>query len=218
MKLLAVETSGPRGSLAVGDPAAKTVFAQVTWEKKAVHSELITVELAELLNQSNLQIEDLTHISVNAGPGSFTGIRVGLNLARTLAYSLSLPIAATDSLTLLAARPELREKRILIALKAIQIYYYSAGFERGASGLKSVIPAASRDKTELNALAEGFDRILVEGESAGFAFELQAREQIERLAQSPDALSFSSWKEAKPLYIRASEAEEKLRMGLLKPL
>lgn len=218
MNLLAVETSGPRGSLAIGDPTANAVFGQVSWEKKAVHSELILVELAELLNKSSLKVEDLTHISVNSGPGSFTGIRVGLNLARTLAYSLSLPIAATDSLTLLAGRRELKEKKILIALKAIQIYYYSAGFERGPAGLKSIAPAASRNKTELDALSAGFDRLLVEGQAEDFSFELQAREQIERLAQSPDALSFSSWKEVKPLYIRASEAEEKLRMGLLKPL
>lgn len=218
MKLLAVETSGPRGSLAVGDPATKSVLAQVTWDKKAVHSELITVKVIELLNQVGLQLKDLTHISVNSGPGSFTGIRVGLNLARTLAYSLSLPIIASDSLTLLAARPELHAKRILVALKAVQIYFYSAGFERTVTGLKSVVAAASRNKAELDVLAKDFDRILVEGETKDFNFELQAREQIEWLAESPNALSFYSWKEVKPLYIRASEAEEKLRMGLLKPL
>src|SRR4051812_2307414 len=94
---LAVATSGVYGSLAL---AGK----QVMWDKKAMHSELATVKLQELLALANLTLKNLTHIAVNVGPGSFTGIRVGINLARTLAYGLSLPVAPFNSLALLAAK------------------------------------------------------------------------------------------------------------------
>ncbi|NJL25094.1 MAG: tRNA (adenosine(37)-N6)-threonylcarbamoyltransferase complex dimerization subunit type 1 TsaB [Calothrix sp. SM1_5_4] len=94
MNLLAVATSGPEGSLALArfDAGGNLVSSrEVRWRKKAMHSELATVKLQELLRDANTPLADLTHLAVNIGPGSFTGIRVGINLARTLAYGLALP-------------------------------------------------------------------------------------------------------------------------------
>src|SRR4051812_5424411 len=94
---LAIVTSGSTGSLALG-------HAQVAWTKKAMHSELATVKLSELLNAGGRQLGEITRLAVNIGPGSFTGIRVGINLARSLAYGLGIPVASFNTLEVLAAK------------------------------------------------------------------------------------------------------------------
>lgn len=205
--ILAIDTSGPSGSLALQGE-------EVHWNKKAVHSEIATVKLEELLEKTNLDLSDLSAIMVNAGPGSFTGIRVGINLARTLSYSLKIPICSLNSLELLAfARAKVP---CLVAIKAIQNFYYVAGFDRTAKGLVQRLAPHSVADSELPALGRDFQEILIEGHTPDFSPQLDAVIQLQWLAQWPDSTTFSTWNEVRPVYIRASEAEEKLLKGLLK--
>jgi tRNA threonylcarbamoyl adenosine modification protein YeaZ len=212
--LLAVATSSPQGSLALAhiDGQGLKLLGHVSWEKKAMHSELATVKLEELLRQTGKSLNALTHIAVVNGPGSFTGIRVGINLARTLAYGLGLPAATFNALSVLACKHLRENERGLFALKAVQHYYYAAVYERHAHELKEILPPRSMAEAELAA----HGRAWIEGRTEAFNPAVTATDLIEWLGCLPS--HFSSWKDAKPLYIRASEAEEKLRQGLLKPL
>ena len=90
MILLSVDTSGLEGSLALARLENGQILNlhEAQWLKKAMHSEVATVKLQELLTASQTTLKDLTHLTVNVGPGSFTGLRVGLSLVKTLAYSL----------------------------------------------------------------------------------------------------------------------------------
>jgi tRNA threonylcarbamoyl adenosine modification protein YeaZ len=183
-----------------------------------MHSELATVKLQELLQLSGLTLSDLTHLAVVVGPGSFTGIRVGINLARTLAYSLSIAVASFNSLSLLAHRYLQEGERGTLALKAVQHYFYAAAYLKQADGLLEVTPPASVEHQHLIDLAHGQAKVLIEGESTDFSTDIEARELIEWLERWPNSKHLFSWKDVKPLYIRASEAEEKMRQGLLKPV
>ncbi len=198
MKVLAVDTSGPTGSLAVSHPAK-----QIQWTGKAIHSEVITLKLLEL----GMELKQLTHLIVNVGPGSFTGLRVGFNLARTLAYALNLPVAPVGSLEVLASHSPVKT---LVAIKTVQNFFYVAGFEAGVP----VLAPQSVAGEELRGLSQGYTKVLIEGQTPGFTAQTQARE----LLPFANLQRFCDWKDVYPLYIRASEAEEKLRQGLLKPL
>jgi tRNA threonylcarbamoyl adenosine modification protein YeaZ len=211
IKMLAVATSGGTGALAIGN-------TQVVWDKKAMHSELATVKLEELLAQTQLKLSDLTHIAVNVGPGSFTGIRVGINLARTLAYGLGIPVASFNTLALLAAKNLQDGERGLIALKAVQHYFYAAVYQRHADGLLGIHAPASYEHQHLAELGKSCTKVCIEGESTRFSTSTDALDLVHWLERWPNSKHFFPWKEIKPLYIRASEAEEKLRKGLLKPL
>ncbi len=212
--ILAIDTSGLRGSLALASGSRRF---KVEWEKRAMHSELATVKLQELLAAADIPLNSIAKILVNAGPGSFTGIRVGINLARTLAYSLAIPIASLTSLQLLAYANHKPDKNIFIAIKAIQTFYYAAGFRAaGPSGLAESLAPASIREADLATMSRQFDQVLVEGQSPGFTSQLEASFMLDLLAQRPDSITFSTWKEVRPVYIRASEAEEKLLKGLLK--
>lgn len=217
MLVLAVETSGPKGSLALGRFANGRLGETrlVEWDKKAVHSEMATVKLAELMKTAGADLGGISKFIVNAGPGSFTGIRVGLNLARGLAYSLSKPVAAVTSLELLAAKQSPPGKAF-VAVKAIQNFYYAAAYQISEAAISTVLAPASIEHKDLDSFSSGSTFVGIEGQSTGFTPELHARDALAVLDRWPGHLQFLSWKEVRPVYIRASEAEEKLLKGLLK--
>lgn len=220
MILLAVDTSGQVGSLALAHIDGKTPKQQkqTLWTKKAMHSEVATVHLQELLRDTNTGLRDLTHIVVNVGPGSFTGLRVGISLAKTLAYTLSLPVANLNSLEVQAFRHSQPGEKIFVAHKAVQTFYYVASLERTQTGVITRLSPRSADENELSTLAAGCSKTLVEGKSDSFSSSTEALHMLDLMAASGFSTSFLDWKAIEPLYLRASEAEEKLKKGLLKPV
>ncbi len=206
---LAIDTSGLQGSLAIGE-------FQVAWEKKAMHSEMATLQLEKLLRLADLSLPDVKRIVVNVGPGSFTGIRVGVNLARTLGYSLNIPMATFNALALLAAKYGHEGEKIFVAIKAIQKFYYCAGYLISPAGLDESLAPCSLAEPDLPAKAADYTKVLIEGRGAEFVSQLEAKVMLEWLVRWPERGAFSSWKEVRPVYIRGSEAEEKLLKGLLK--
>lgn len=216
MNLLAVDTSSVKGSVALAIESRS--IEQFNWDKQASHSEVATKETQRLLETCQLQFKDLTHLSVNIGPGSFTGIRVGLNLVRTLAYSLELPIATFSTLELLAFKNGRVGESLLIATKAVQNFFYVAGYRLLDSGLENTLTPTSFTIEDIEKNRSGYTKVLIEGVTPGLESYTNASLQIDMLRKWPEAIKFFSWKNANPLYIRASEAEEKMRRGLLKPL
>jgi tRNA threonylcarbamoyladenosine biosynthesis protein TsaB len=220
MILLSVDTSGSTGSLALARCDGTKVLSldQLAWTKKAMHSEVATVELQKLLSKTKVELPQLTHLAVNVGPGSFTGLRVGISLVKTLAYSLGLAVCSLNTLEILAFLKTTPGDRALIATKAVQNFFYAATFERTSTGVKVEHEPESHEGPGLAALAGGRTKVLIEGETAGFSPATEARDLVEMLAASGFSLTFSDWKSVQPLYLRASEAEEKLKKGLLKPV
>jgi tRNA threonylcarbamoyladenosine biosynthesis protein TsaB len=220
MILLSVDTSGLSGSLAIArvDGSAVQDLHQVTWQKKAMHSEVATVQLQKLLKTASCELKTLTHLAVNIGPGSFTGLRVGMSLTKTLGYSLSLPVACLTSLEILAHTHADDGETIFVATKAVQNFFYAAAFEKSAAGLNTLLLPQSVTDNTLPNLAKGFTKVLIEGQTAGFTAHSEAKDLIALLARSHPPRQFLPWKNVEPLYIRASEAEEKLKKGLLKPV
>ncbi len=215
MILAAVDTSHARGSLVVAllENSAWKTLAKSAWDKKAMHSEVATLEFDRAVRSAGLRLTDLTHLAVNVGPGSFTGLRVGINLTRTLAYAFGLPIAPLSTLEILASR-EARAQKSFVAVKALQNFYYVAAFENE----KELLPPQSMEERSLAQASSGYTKVLIEGTSPGFSPWTEAGDMLPLLARSDDRRRFFSWSEIKPLYVRASEAEEKLKKGLLKPI
>jgi tRNA threonylcarbamoyl adenosine modification protein YeaZ len=96
MKLLAIETSSPKASLALFD--GTSLLGSCELDQPHSQAERLNSKIAELLANSNLTLSDLTCLALGIGPGSFTGIRVGVNIAKSFAYLLNLPIFTMTSL------------------------------------------------------------------------------------------------------------------------
>jgi tRNA threonylcarbamoyladenosine biosynthesis protein TsaB len=225
--LLGVDTSGAQGSLALAKLDRKATqphlieLKQVTWDKRASHSEVAIVELQKLLNHSQLDLGQVTHLVVNLGPGSFTGLRVGLNLVRTLAYSLNLQVATCSSLASLTFANCAHTRvpgSLFIALKAVQNYYYAAKYRWKSDRLETEMQPLSVTNEQLSELSRGCAKVWIQGSTPEFSVQSAAKDLVELWLAAENYRNFVQWKSVEPLYIRASEAEEKLKKQLLKPV
>jgi len=220
MLLLTADTSGPEGSLALAKISGDVIqdISEVHWVKKAMHSEVATLQLQTLLRDAHCEFSQVTHLAVNIGPGSFTGLRVGVSLIRTYAYVQSKPVALVNRLELLAFNNTRPGEKIFLATKAVQNFYYAAGYERIASSVIETVAPQSMVQSEIELHSKNHTKVLIEGTENGLVAETTAKNLVQLLAMESGIRHFSPWSEVKPLYIRGSEAEEKLKRGLLKPL
>lgn len=100
MKILAIETTGKYGSASVIDDEGRIWSAESREEMN--HLKGIISLIDEALKAAGITKDDLTHIAASIGPGSFTGIRIGVTTARTMAQMLDIPCIAVSSIEALA--------------------------------------------------------------------------------------------------------------------
>jgi tRNA threonylcarbamoyl adenosine modification protein YeaZ len=98
--LLAFDTATPRVTVALFDET--DVVAELASEREMKHGEQLAPLIDRVLRQASAERIDVTAVAVGAGPGPFTGLRVGLVTARTLGYALDIPVYAVCTLDVLA--------------------------------------------------------------------------------------------------------------------
>ena len=103
--LLAIDTCGPTGTVALGrlNGLSVEILAQIELEGRNCSSTLVAA-VGELLAQCNVTLRDVSAIVAVSGPGSFTGVRVGLAAIKGLAEPAQIPVAAVSRLEVLAAK------------------------------------------------------------------------------------------------------------------
>ena len=69
------------------------------WQSTFNQSEELLIRIAELLQKNDLKNSQLNAIAVNTGPGSYTGIRIGVTTANAIAFALNIPVIATDQIS-----------------------------------------------------------------------------------------------------------------------
>ena len=94
-----------------------------------MHTALVIPMIESLLEEANLTFADLTAIAVGRGPGSFTGIRIGVSVAQGLGFGLDLPVYPISTLEALARQVLSQDKIIVPALDARMSEVYLAGFQ-----------------------------------------------------------------------------------------
>jgi len=100
MRVLAVETSTLSGGAALLD---ERVVGEYMLDVRVTHSERLMTAIDQLLGDAGWTVRDLEGIAVTVGPGSFTGLRVGLSTVKGLALALAIPVAAVPTLDAMAA-------------------------------------------------------------------------------------------------------------------
>ena len=100
MQILAVDTSGVSGSVALIRDNA--ILSEVIINIGLNHSQTILPAMAQVLESSGVDASAVDLFAVTTGPGSFTGLRIGISLIKGLALSVSKPIAAVSTLDALA--------------------------------------------------------------------------------------------------------------------
>ncbi|MGD2104584.1 MAG: tRNA (adenosine(37)-N6)-threonylcarbamoyltransferase complex dimerization subunit type 1 TsaB [Anaerolineae bacterium] len=111
--LIAIDTATDQASLALHD--GFRVRMEYTWEAPRRHTSELTPRLADAIEQLDLAPKQLSGVAVTKGPGSFTGLRIGLSVAKGLAVAQSLPLVGIPTLDVVAAAQG-RDRRQLAAI------------------------------------------------------------------------------------------------------
>ena len=199
MKLLALETATEVCSIALLDDDQPVAVVEERVPRK--HAEMLPLFYQELVLKTKLELADLDGIAISIGPGSFTGLRIGLSFAKGLAYGHGLPLIPTP--TLLALISGINEKmgRMKMMLFSHRDRIYHQDFEIQSNKLIELTEPASvawsnivDQFTDYDKLAHcGCESLLENGEksivpvvpSAVLIGKLAVRDYADRLIRKP---------------------------------
>ena len=102
------------------------------------HAEKLHVFIQETIAQSGIDFRDLAAIAVSKGPGSYTGLRIGVSAAKGLCFALGLPLIAIDTLEVLATQLSVSDGVIVPMLDARRMEVYSAIFDSSHQMIRDV--------------------------------------------------------------------------------
>ncbi len=114
--LVAIDTSTGYASLALHDGVQ--IRVEHTWESPRRHTVELLPRLKRAMDQLNLTVEHLSGVAVARGPGSFTGLRVGMAVAKGLALARGLPLIGVPTLDVVAAAQGRDSRPLYVALQA----------------------------------------------------------------------------------------------------
>lgn len=125
--ILNIETATRNCSVALAKDG-KTVLCKEISEQGYSHAELLHVFIEEIVKEANVTFQDLHAIAISKGPGSYTGLRIGVSSAKGLCYALGIPLIAIDTLTILANQIKVENGLIIPMIDARRMEVYSAIF------------------------------------------------------------------------------------------
>lgn len=91
--ILGIRTDAPEATIVLCDQSAE--IRRVSWQAHRQLAETLHQKIDALLEQANMSYADITAVMVYEGPGSFTGLRIGLSVANAAAYALHVPMVGT---------------------------------------------------------------------------------------------------------------------------
>ncbi len=132
MLVLGIDTSGKTGSVAIYDKEIGLI-SEINLQVKLNHSDTLMTAIDDVMNFSNLKIDDIDLIAVSIGPGSFTGIRIGVATAKGLALSKQKNIVGVNTLDILAAGTSETSIKVipLIDARKGRVYYSVYMYQNG---------------------------------------------------------------------------------------
>ena len=128
-KIILIETSTSLCSVALAEDGAVTAYRESSAQK--AHASLTAVFVQEVLQERDLKLSDCNAVCVSKGPGSYTGLRVGVSTAKGLCFGSGLPLIAVGTLDTLVAQATGEHRFIIPMIDARRMEVYSAVFENG---------------------------------------------------------------------------------------
>lgn len=243
MKILAVDTTGAFASVAVKNDDNE-IFCEMSGNEMN-HLQALFPMTQSALEKAGVSKNELEVIAVSTGPGSFTGIRIGMAAARTMAQALKIPMAAVptlESFVYADSEEESKEGSVLVCpmLDARRSQVYAAAYLKDAEGYKEVVKGGAYDVAEflsaaaaaaeensasfMHMFGDGSDSYIsrineVTSVKTAVASENVRYQNAVNVLKMAEELALqgrlTGYGEVKPDYMRKSEAERKLEAGQL---
>lgn len=223
MYILALETTGPNASVAIINEDGKV--AELKNDEVLNHLQYLMPMTQQLLEEQGLAISDMTAIAASQGPGSFTGIRIGVSSARALAQVMGVETIAVPTLKAFAYNMPDFDGLICPVFDARRSQVYAGAYRWEGGKIAEVVEGAPysidefMEKTEKTGLprmffgdgTKAYKDYFCEEEIAPEEIRLQTASSVAKLAK--DLLEEGKglpYEQLKPNYMRKAEAERKL--------
>jgi tRNA threonylcarbamoyladenosine biosynthesis protein TsaB len=125
--ILNIETATKNCSVALAKEGKIILHKEIS-EEGYSHAERLHVFIEECIQEAGITYKDLSAIAVSQGPGSYTGLRIGVSAAKGLCFALNIPLIAVDTLQTLASQANVTNGLIVPMLDARRMEVYSAVF------------------------------------------------------------------------------------------
>ena len=125
--ILNIETATKNCSVSIAKNGETILYKQIA-EQGYSHAEKLHIFIEELLSEARISSKDLIAIAVSQGPGSYTGLRIGVSAAKGLCYALEIPLISIDTLLVLANQVKQTDGLIVPMIDARRMEVYSAIF------------------------------------------------------------------------------------------
>lgn len=217
---LGIETANTPLSVAIVKDGK--VVAEVVQNIKMTHSVGAMTAIEELFAKVSMKPAEIDAIAVSEGPGSYTGVRIGVTIAKTLAWTLKKPLVGISSLQALAENAKLYSGVVCSLFDARRQNVYAAAYKKGEAVIADTHAHIDGLLMQLDALNEEilfvgvdvdvfWDRIVeVLGERAvraSFTFDLPRATDVIALAQEVPLPAVEDVHHFVPQYRRMAEAE-----------
>lgn len=231
MYILAIETTGAFASVAL--QKSDKIIGHISGSDRFSHLQNLMPQVETVVKENGLSISDVDLIAVSNGPGSFTGIRIGVSTARALSQILDIPCIAVPSLDALALRGAEHAKGdtlICPMLDARRSQVYAGGYFIKDGYPVEEIKAGPYMLDEFLAKTAEYPQILVLGDAIDKYAEKMAEIRPEGTKYIPEDIRYQdascvaalgaklyaekgglSYNEVQPEYMRIAEAERKLK-------
>jgi len=130
MKILAIDTATEMCGAAITDN--EVLIAEHRLNRKNMHNETLVTTIDGLLTLAGQQLDDIDAIAISAGPGSFTGLRIGYSVAKGLAFSHGIKIIPVNTLDVIASNVAFWQGDVVVAIKARSTECYIAKYQIAA--------------------------------------------------------------------------------------
>lgn len=214
MNILSIDTS--TSSLSICVRRDDTILGEITLNNGLVHSTSLMPALQALFNVIGFDKTTLDLVAVCVGPGSFTGIRIGVATANAFSMALSIPSISIDSLYALAMNFDYFNGTIISTIDAQRDNYYVGIYECDAKKITKIQENTIMSDEQLDEYIKKLDKNLllcgdaidvIENENITLAKNKDNFIKASNIAMMVDAVEKNPQKYATPSYMRKSQAE-----------
>ena len=234
MKILGIDSSGLVASAAIADE--KNIIAEFTVNNKQTHSQTLLPMIEKVVDMSEIELEQIDAIAIAAGPGSFTGLRIGSATAKGIGLALKKPVVSVPTLEGLAYRVSVFDGIICPIMDARRNQVYTGIYKMDKGNLVCLSEQKAVDIHEIMEELEKYDeKVIFLGDGGEVQRETIEKEFKKEYCFAPIHLSkqsaaavavlgdvyFNQGKaedaaEHKPIYLRKSQAEREREERLKK--